>query len=201
MRTQRRNQTGKEHLEGNLKAKKDMRLLNSEGPMMEFSRRETGNKMPYEEWEWKTFMHKSQNHAEQLGRKQPDIVANTNESNRKEQEKDRLRKEKVKDGEWDQHGESGEWFWTCKDPPKDEDSCCYLPLTAEEKKEVLEAEKRELEAMMEQRKKDKLEEKRKKDKERKEQMAKPIDPLPERELCQYEKIRESIIKEREEAMA
>ena len=29
----------------------------------------------------------------------------------------------------------------------------------------------------------------------------PIDPLPERELCQYEKIRESIIKEREEAMA
>ena len=66
---------------------------------------------------------------------------------------------------------------------------------------MLEAEKRELEAMMEQRKKDKLEEKRKKDKERKEQMAKPIDPLSERELCQYEKIRESIIKEREEAMA
>ena len=26
--------------------------------------------------------------------------------------------------------------------------------------------------------------------------AKPIDPLPERELCQYEKIREDIIKER-----
>ena len=32
-------------------------------------------------------------------------------------------------------------------------------------------------------------------------MAQPIDPLPERELCQYEKIRENIIKEREEAMA
>ena len=32
-------------------------------------------------------------------------------------------------------------------------------------------------------------------------MAKPIDPLPERELCQYERIREDIIKEREEAMA
>ena len=46
-----------------------------------------------------------------------------------------------------------------------------------------------------------MEEKRKKDKERKEKMAMPIDPLPERELCQYEKIRESIIKEREEAMA
>jgi hypothetical protein len=54
---------------------------------------------------------------------------------------------------------------------------------------------------MEHRKKEKLEEKRKKDKERKEKMAKPIDPLPERELCQYEKIRESIIKERAETMA
>jgi hypothetical protein len=65
----------------------------------------------------------------------------------------------------------------------------------------LEAEKREMEAIVEQRKRDKLEEKKKKERERKEQMAKPIDPLPERELCQYEKIRENIIKEREEAMA
>ena len=32
-------------------------------------------------------------------------------------------------------------------------------------------------------------------------MAVPIDPLPERELCQYEKIRDDIIREREEAMA
>ena len=31
-------------------------------------------------------------------------------------------------------------------------------------------------------------------------MAKPIDPLPERELCQYEKIRENILNEREEVM-
>ena len=40
-----------------------------------------------------------------------------------------------------------------------------------------------------------------KDKERKEAMGKPVNPLPAREMCQYEKIRESIIKEREEAMA
>ena len=31
--------------------------------------------------------------------------------------------------------------------------------------------------------------------------AKPMAPLPERELCQYEKIREDIIRERNEAMA
>ena len=58
-----------------------------------------------------------------------------------------------------------------------------------------------MEAFNEQRKQEKLEAKRRKDRERKEKMAKPIDPLPERELCQYEKIRENIIKEREEAMA
>ena len=64
---------------------------------------------------------------------------------------------------------------------------------------MLEAEKREMEAIVEQRKRDKLEEKKKKERERKEKMAKPIDPLPERELCQYEKIRENIMKEREES--
>ena len=31
-------------------------------------------------------------------------------------------------------------------------------------------------------------------------MATPLDPLPETELCPYEKLRESNIKEREEAM-
>ena len=51
-----------------------------------------------------------------------------------------------------------------------------------------------MEAIVEQRKGEK-------ERERKEKMAKPIDPPPEWELCQCEKIRENIIKEREEAMA
>ena len=37
--------------------------------------------------------------------------------------------------------------------------------------------------------------------ERKEAMDEPVPPLPERELCEYEKLRERNIKEREEAMA
>ena len=86
---QRRNQTVKEHLRGNLKAKKGMRLLNSEGPMMEFSQRETGHRIADGEWEWKT----SQKHAEQLG-KQPDIVERKNESSRIEKEKERLKRGK-----------------------------------------------------------------------------------------------------------
>ena len=32
-------------------------------------------------------------------------------------------------------------------------------------------------------------------------MEKPVDPLPEQQLCKYEKIREDIIRERREAMA
>ena len=45
-------------------------------------------------------------------------------------------------------------------------------------------------------------EKRKQEREKlKEAASKPIDPLPTRELCQYERIREDIIREREEAMA
>ena len=32
-------------------------------------------------------------------------------------------------------------------------------------------------------------------------MEKPVDGLPERQLCEYEKIREDIIRERREAMA
>ena len=85
-------------------------------------------------------MSKSQNHAEQLGRKQPDIVAKLKKNARIEQEKERIRKEKAEAGEWDWHGESGEWIWTGKDPPVDEDGCCYVPLTEEEKRAVLEAE-------------------------------------------------------------
>ena len=47
----------------------------------------------------------------------------------------------------------------------------------------------------------KEEEKKLKAIERKEAMDTPVNRLPERELCAYEKIREDNIREREEAMA
>ena len=47
----------------------------------------------------------------------------------------------------------------------------------------------------------KREKQRKKIQERKEAMSIPVDALPEKELCQYKKTREDIIKERNEAMA
>ena len=178
-----------------------MRLFDFDGPLKEFTRRESGRGREDDLWAWKKLMGKSKNHAKHLGEKQPDIVTKLNENDRIEKEKERIRKEKREAGEWDWHGESGEWIWTGKDPPIDEDSCIYEPLTEDEKRAVLEAEKRLEEAIMEQRKKEKLEAKREQERERKEKMAKPIDPLPERELCQYEIIRENIIKEREKSTA
>ena len=59
MRDKRGNQTGKEDLEENLKAKKSMRLLNTEGPLKEFSRRETGSRKADDERVWQRFMGKS----------------------------------------------------------------------------------------------------------------------------------------------
>ena len=52
---------------------------------------------------------------------------------------------------------------------------------------------------MEERNKSIKEKRKQKEIERKEAMATPISPLPEHELCPYEKIRENIIQERENA--
>ena len=58
-----------------------------------------------------------------------------------------------------------------------------------------------LEAMIEEGKKEARERRRQKAEELREAMKKPINPIPERELCEYEKLRMSNIEERENAMA
>ena len=80
------------------------------------------------------------------------------------------------------------------------DDYCYI-LTKEEQKQVKEEEQREREATVKRIKEEQKEKRLIKREELKRAIAKPIDPLPERELCQYEKIREDIIRERQEAMA
>ena len=57
------------------------------------------------------------------------------------------------------------------------------------------------EAFLEERKQIQKEKRQQKEMERKEAMEEPVPPLPEKELCEYEKLRERNIKEREEAMA
>ena len=57
-----------------------------------------------------------------------------------------------------------------------------------------------MEEITKHRKKEQKEQRQKIERERKEAMKVPLDPLPERQLCEYEKIREDIIKERRLAM-
>jgi hypothetical protein len=75
------------------------------------------------------------------------------------------------------------------------------PPTEEEKEIIKLAEQKEFEQYVEQRSKLQKEKRKQKKEERKAAMAIPLAPLPQKELCDYEKIRENNIKERQDAMA
>ena len=204
MRKSRENASGKEHLIRNLKAKKGMRLLNSEGSLREFSRRKLGRKDAKgwdELFDWEHYECKSQMHSTNLHQMQPDIVQKLNEKMRLKKEKERQLKEKRKNGEWDYNGESGELYWTGTGEPETLDNFSYSAPTDEEVKLFRQAENDMYEEQRKLKKEEEREKQRMKNEERKEAMRNPIDALPEKELCEYEKIREDIIKERNEAMA
>ena len=204
-RNMRKGLSGKEHLEGNLTAKKGMRLLNSVGRLRKFASREAGSKSARkrdEMVEWKRYIQTSEKHREILSKKQPDIVSRINENVRLEKEKERQDIESCKIGEWLYSGESGEYYWTGDTEPEyvDQTYDNPSPPTQEELEIVRQAEEREMAELMKQRKQDIKEKRQKKNEERRAAMEKPVTPLPKRELCQYEKIREEIIRERQEAM-
>jgi hypothetical protein len=192
MREVREKYTGKEHLVKNLEAKKGMQLLNQEGRLRKFTRRESekksGNLL-----EWKNYWKKGEGHRIKLEERKPDIVERINEQIRLENERERNQQKTQEEnicGDWSSDNEYD-----------DGDSDCYHILTREEQEMAKEEEKLEREAvvnLMKQSQKEKREKARGK---LKEAIQTPMNPLPERELCQYEKIREDIIKEREEAMA
>ena len=73
-------------------------------------------------------------------------------------------------------------------------------LTEEKIKELRIEEQEQDEAIKKFRIEEKKELRRLKEEERRKAMSIPLDPLPERELCEYEKIRENNISEREKAM-
>ena len=205
---QRNIQTGKEHLLGNLEAKKGMRVLRQYGRLTTFSHRDSISRGKEDDdlSEWKKYFDKSQYHSEKLMQNQPDIVTRLNAKSRLEKEKEIQRKEKEKEtanhGEWHYNGEMDEYEWTGENEPEYyQEPLNNEALTDAEKLISKEAEERWMNAAIEERKQQRREKRQKKDKERKEAMEKPVNPLPARELCQYEKIREGIIKERQEAMA
>ena len=202
-RIMRKGLSGKEHLERNLKAKKGMSLLKSEGRLRKFARREPGMKIAKidELLEWKQFMKTNKKHKELLSKNQPDIVARINENARLEKERKQQTEKNCDQGEWEYNGESGEYSWTGNvEPEYDQEYDSPSFLTKEGLEKVRQAEKKEMIEQMKQRKQEIKEKRQKKYEERKKAMETPVNPLPKRELCKYERIREDIIREREEAM-
>ena len=95
-----------------------------------------------------------------------------------------------------------EWYWTGEGEPDYGDQYFqYEELTEEGKREIKESEERMDKAFKDQKKQEDREKRKLKLIERKTEMDRPIDPFPNQELCEYEKLREKNIKEREEAMA
>ena len=130
------------------------------------------------------------------------IVKFLNEEAREEKEKERAREERVKEdgGEWLHDGENG-YFWSGEgEPPSENDSFEDEVLTEEKIKELRIEEQEQDEAIKKFRIEEKKELRRLKEEEKRKAMRIPLDPLPERELCEYEKIRENNISEREKAM-
>ena len=172
------------------------------GRIKEFSARNISFRNMDDIVQWRNFMYRSERHKEQVSQSRPDIVARINESIRLAKEEDRQKEEKYKNGEWHYHGESDEWYWTGENEPEyGDDHFVHEAPTEEEKRLDKEAEERWMEAEIEERKHEKRLKREMKEREQREAMKKPLDPLPERELCDYEKLRESNINERQEAMA
>ena len=186
-----------------------MRLLREEGRLKEFTDREKNLRRFKQDdmLEWEYLINKSKDLKDKLTKHQPDIISRINEKNREKVEKERERREeeerRFKEGEWIYNPANDDYWWSGENEPPEEIECVdnQRDLTEEEERQIKEQEERWIEAI----KQEERERRNKKDRERraasKKAMQKPIDALPDRELCQYEKIRESIIKERNEAMA
>ena len=199
LREARQKQSGKDHLMRNLKAKKGMQLVNQEGTFRKFSRRErlmTKNHAKDDLFEWKNYWQRSDNHKQKLQNTKPDIVDRINEQMRLDKESERQEKESNK--------QSGcyEWsWWESETESENEDESSCKTLTKDEHEHEEQEDHREREAVSNWLKHEQKEKRQRRREELKRAIAKPIAPLPERELCQYEKIREDIIRERKQAMA
>ena len=194
--------SGKIHLLQNLAAKKGMIKFKEKGRLLDFQRRSTRNTTEMDDCQ--NFMKRGGKHSEFLSYAKPDVIELLNQKIREEKETERRKKEekmkKEKEGEWVYCGETVEWNWIGENEPNNVDTFSCSPLTEEENKLRIEADAREFELFVEERKNSMKEKRKQKEMERKQAMATPISPLPERELCPYEKLRANIIQEREDAM-
>ena len=206
----RNEKTCKEKLQENLKSKKGMRLLREEGRLREYTERIEQNSD--EKVDWENFMKKSKKHTDMAEKARPDIVKRINEESRKTKERlrekdleeEKIREKKIQEdgGEWIFNAEFGEYSWIGeKDPPIFDPEPDYEPLSENDLKHIREQEEKWLEASIEEQQERARERRHQKNEKLRAAMNIPIVPNPEKELCEYEKLRMRIIKEREQAMA
>ena len=176
-----------------------MQLIHDEGWSKEFSYCSGGKIEEIRDWE--LYRGNGRIYSQVLEAKRPNIIQILNEKTRIEKEKERKRKEGEKNGEWCYQAESGEYFWSGTGEPEYGDTFTYEAPTPEELKRCREEEEKINKAMLEEKKRLKKEKRKKVQKEQKEAMDRPLDPIPQKELCEYEKMRNRNIKEIEEAMA
>ena len=197
MRKLRERQSGKEHLIKNLEAKKGKRLLNTEGRLRPFSCRMKKNHGKEDLLDWEKFREKSAKHEQKLMKMQPDIVEKINQEIRLQKEKKKQNEKELQDV-YASHNvrnrEAPETECTC-----DYDvDCPYCTEMVEREKGLLEKfefsqeedadEFKEYKEMKNKLRREKYQAKRNK-------AIVPLPSLPERELSEYEKIREERIKQ------
>ena len=190
-----------------------MKLLREEGRLKDYEIRSKRNESEIVDWE--KYVQKSSDHASLVQQKRKDIMTILHEEWRKkreglrmkeikEKEEEEKRKKKIEEegGEWIFYAEYGEYYRVGeKEPVPIQDAYVATPLTEQELIDDRHQEEVQLEAIRKE-KKDEAREKRKDKKLRqKEAMEKPIPAVPKKELCEYEKIRNEIVQEREDAMA
>ena len=210
-RDRRGKRSGKEKLMENLNSKKGMRLFRKEGRLKQYIERVKKN--TDQTMDWRNFIKKSKDHADMTSKLKPDIIQKVNEMFReekeqlrrqkqKEEENERIRKAKVLEegGEWVFNPEYSEYFWVGEQEPVVDHLPEFKPLSEKELKKIQEQEEIWLQADIDERKREAKEKRKKKYEEMKAAMKTPIGSFPKKELCEYEKLRERNIKNREQAM-
>ena len=211
-RTLRNQRTEEEKLTQNLMSKKGMRLFRAEGRLKEYKERMKQGSS--EVADWKQFVQNSEEHANMVEQLKPDIVKQMNEESReakerlrvlkeKELEEEEIRKKKVEEdsGEWIYNAEYADYYWKGEGEPLSDPGLEYEPLSEKDLKNIKEQEEKWLEALIEERKEKARERRRQKNEKHKAAMNIPVAPNPQKELCDYEKLRNKNIEERQQAMA
>ena len=191
MRSVRERQSGKEHLTKNLDSKKGMRLFNNEGRLRPFSQRMKKNHRKEELLDWKKYRETSAKHEQKFMKMQPDIIETINQEIR-------LQKETKRQNEIASHSMKNIGTAATECTCDYDVDCPYCNEVLERERGLLErfdfsreeeaAEFKEYKEMKNKLRREKYQAKRN-------EMITPIPSLPERELSEYEKIREERIKQ------